>query len=205
MNTQLSVYHNAKNAIAEYKTVDEVKNFRDKALAVEAYAKQANDFELEHDAAIARVRAERKCGELLRDMEKAKGVQGQLQGRDSSGGRVTRPPEDQPKTLSEMGVTKDQSSKWQKLAEVPEAEFEKAINTQGAKPSTNHILKSRQEDSEQKRMNGNSLWLWGTLRDMRKNNLFAVPLSSLTDEWTDAMKEDAESILNQLQKWVNEQ
>lgn len=71
---QITRYSNAKQALAEYKTVDEVKDFRDKALAIEAYAKQANDFELERDAAIARVRAERKCGELLAEMEKRKGA-----------------------------------------------------------------------------------------------------------------------------------
>lgn len=43
------------------------------------------------------------------------------------------------KTLSEMGVTKDQSSKWQKLANIPEDEFEKAISLPGAKPSTNWL------------------------------------------------------------------
>ena len=67
-------------------------------------------------ATIARVRAERKCGELLAETEKAKGSKGQLIGRDPSGGSVVRPPEQNVKTLSEMGITKDQSSKWQKLA-----------------------------------------------------------------------------------------
>ncbi len=69
---ELIRYENAKQAIAAYKTVDDVKQFRDKAVAVQAYAKQANDYELERDAAIARVRAERKCGELLRGMKKTR-------------------------------------------------------------------------------------------------------------------------------------
>ena len=65
-------YENAKQALAEYKTVDEVKDFRDKTVAIQAYAKQANDYDLERDASIARVRAERRCGELLNKMDKAK-------------------------------------------------------------------------------------------------------------------------------------
>ena len=65
---------------------------------------QANDHQLERDTAIARVRAERKCGELLRDMDKAKGVLKQ-------GGKLPQSPAtttgEQTKTLSEMGVILD--------------------------------------------------------------------------------------------------
>jgi len=132
----LAIYSQAKTALAEYKTVDEVKNFRDKALAIEAYAKQANDYDLERDAAVARVRAERKCGELLRDSEKAKGNRN----TGNFGGRNELPPKET-KTLSDMGITKDQSSKWQKLAAIPDNEFEEAVSLPGSKPSTSHILK----------------------------------------------------------------
>ena len=38
--------------------------------------------------------------------EKNKGTRGQLEGRDASGGRVTRPPEDETRTLGDLGVTK---------------------------------------------------------------------------------------------------
>lgn len=62
------------------------------------------------DAATARVRAERKCGELLRDMDKAKGSD--VAGRTSLDGR-SELPSNHSQTLSEMGVTKDQS-RWQK-------------------------------------------------------------------------------------------
>jgi hypothetical protein len=32
-----------------------------------------------------------------------------------------------PKTLSEIGISKDQSSRWQKLASVPDVQFEQAV------------------------------------------------------------------------------
>ena len=196
---QMIRYEAARQAVAEYKTVDEVKDFRDKALAIEAYAKQANDYELERDAAIARVRAERRCGELLADMDKATGARGQLNGRDSSGGSVVRLPEPASRTLDQMGITKDQSSKWQRLAAVPEAEFEAAVSQPG-KVSTTHIISPKQE--QPKRMDSLALWFWGRLIDMERNQLFERSVDSLMDEMTDAMRQDAERLFPKLKRWL---
>ncbi|MCB1691073.1 MAG: hypothetical protein KDI33_21440 [Halioglobus sp.] len=59
-----------------------------------------------------KVRAERKCGELLASAEKAKGAAGNPNGQ---GAPIVRSNDAtaQPKTLSEMGITKDQSSRYQ--------------------------------------------------------------------------------------------
>lgn len=191
-------YDEAKRAVAEYKTVDEVKDFRDKALAIEAYAKQANDFDLERDAAIARVRAERRCGQLLLETEKAK-PRG-----DNQYAKVDRSHQstEAPKTLAEMGVTKDQSSKWQQLARVPEREFEEAVSLPGAIPSTTHLLK-KEDPKSSKRMNKDSLWLWGRLRDFE--NLFNQSLADLKEEMTENMRRDVDVLIPQLRRWIDEQ
>jgi hypothetical protein len=196
---QMIRYEAARQAIAEYKTVDEVKDFRDKALAIEAYAKQANDYELERDAAIARVRAERRCGELLADMNKAPGARGNPGGQ---GAAIVRSHDTtaQTRTLSDLGITKDQSSKWQRLAAVPEAEFEAAISQPGSKPSTTHIISPKQE--QPKRMDSLALWFWGRLIDMERNQLFERSVDSLMGEMTDAMRQDAERLFPKLKRWL---
>lgn len=195
MSQSLSIYSQAKQALAEYKTVDEVKDYRDKAMAVEIYAKQANDMELEWDAARARVRAERKCGELLGQLEKARG----------GDRKSTSAPEEIDSEYKQACVraklNKNQAANFQKLAAVPEEEFEKAVDNPAARPSTNHIIKPKEPDPP--RMDSDALWLWGTLRDMRGMNLFSRHLADITSEWTDAMKEDAESIIPKLKSWVN--
>ena len=195
---QMIRYEAARQAIAEYKTVDEVKDFRDKALAIEAYAKQANDYELERDAAIARVRAERRCGELLADMEKAKGAAEAGTNRGTT--RSYDATSSQPRSLSDLGITKDQSSKWQRLAAVPEAEFEAAISQPGSKPSTTHIISPKQE--QPKRMDSLALWFWGRLIDMERNKLFERSADSLMGEMTDAMRQDAERLFPKLKRWL---
>src|SRR6266567_8413556 len=121
----LTRYEKARSALEECARVDEVKVIRDKAMALQVYARQAKDTELIEYATKIRLRAERRAGELLAGMDKAKGSRGQAQGRDVSGGIVMEPPEnDDTPTLAEMGISKKQSSQWQKLAGLGESEFE---------------------------------------------------------------------------------
>ena len=58
-------------AIAECHQVDEVKDLRDKAVALKMYFKQARNTEAERKAADIRLRAERRAGELLSDLARA--------------------------------------------------------------------------------------------------------------------------------------
>ncbi len=126
-------YEAARNALAECVRVDEVKVIRDKAMAMQVYARQAKDTELIEYATEIRLRAERRAGELLGAMEKAKGTRGSARGStDGSGGIITEPPENDAPTLKQLGITKTQSSKWQQQAAMSEPVFEAYVaNTKG--------------------------------------------------------------------------
>jgi phage N-6-adenine-methyltransferase len=104
-------------AIAEAHAIDEVKELRDKAAALIEYARQAQNTELERQCCEIRVRAERRAGQMLRDMDKAKG---------SPGNQFTGPLDrnEGSKTLADYRITYYQSSQWQKLAALTEPEFE---------------------------------------------------------------------------------
>jgi hypothetical protein len=123
--SDLIKYNAAKRALAEAVRIDDVKDIRDKAVAMRMYAMQAKDRGLIDQATEIRLRAERRAGELLRDMEKNKGTRGD--GRPKIGGRGERPPKDQAPKLSDLDINKSQSSKWQKLAEMPEGDFEQLV------------------------------------------------------------------------------
>jgi DNA N-6-adenine-methyltransferase (Dam) len=122
--TALVLYETARRALAEAHSVDEVKGIRDMAAALEACAKIAKNTEMIRQATEIRFRAERRAGELLREMPKNEGVRSQLRGDVPVGGSAPQPPTDETPTLAALGVTKTQSSKWQRLAALPEDKFQ---------------------------------------------------------------------------------
>jgi hypothetical protein len=135
--SELVLYDAMCSAIAAAHNVDEAKEIRDKALAIEIYSRQARNIENEKRAREIRIRAERRCGELLRDGNRATGTAGL--GRPKLGGNVPVPPNSDTPTLSDLGITKKQSSLWQKLAAVPAEEFEAAL-AGSRTPSTTAII-----------------------------------------------------------------
>ena len=68
-------YDKAKNALMEYKTAIEVKQYIDKVATLRELAKRAGDRELEQTAIEARLLAERRLGEM---MAESRGAQGKI-------------------------------------------------------------------------------------------------------------------------------
>ena len=122
---RLIKYTAACNALAEAKNIDEVKNIRDKAEAMRAYAKQAKNRDLEVDAAEIRMRAERCLGGMIIKQKETVGLAKGSRGNQHTG-LLPREKESIP-TLKEAGIDHKLSSRSQKLAAVPEKEFEDMI------------------------------------------------------------------------------
>ena len=152
--TALIKYDEACRALAEAKSLDEVRDHRDKAEALKTYARMAQNRDLEVDAAEIRIRAERRYGEILTQIKASGGI--------SSGGRpaikpVTNGGQVSGATLKDSNTSRNFSSKCQKLAAIPEADFERMLGEwretagrQGERVTTD-LLKTH----ERKRRNEN--------------------------------------------------
>src|SRR4051812_25236185 len=122
--TGLVRYEAARSALAEARSVDEVKDIRDKAQAMRAYARMAKDTQLEMDATELRLRAERRLG-LMLDIEKQAGRLGPGQPKKNGN-------ENQPfsrVTLDEIGIDKQLSTRSQKIGGIGEQAFEAMVDS----------------------------------------------------------------------------
>jgi ParB family chromosome partitioning protein len=121
MTNLLSTLDNAKQFLSQASSLAEVLDVRDKAEAVRIYAKAASQsLDLQNRAAEIKLRAERRAGELLKQMEKSKG------GRPAEKTQETSDTMS-PVLLEDIGITKKQSSRWQKESEVSEEKFESFV------------------------------------------------------------------------------
>jgi len=123
----LPLYDTARRALAEVVSIDEVKEIRNKAVAMKVYAEQAKDRQLIEDAIEVQMRAERRAGELLRETGKNRGGAEKGVGRRGVNNAVAPNDRISPAKLSDLGITKTQSSRWQRLASIDVNVFEGVI------------------------------------------------------------------------------
>ena len=119
---QLAKWEKAKAALADCKSVDEVKDIVDQATAIQAYARQAKDRTLEQDAVEIRMRAERRLGEMMAEQKATVGL---AKGQQSAKGFTKNPLA--PPTLAEAGIDKNLANRARRMARMPQAEFDDAV------------------------------------------------------------------------------
>lgn len=120
----LATISKARKALASARTLDDVLTIRDKAKAVETYVKAAGEsLTVQNDASEIKLRAERKAGEITSKMETAKN-QHDAKAKCASNGELPATKKEQ---LEDVGVSKMQASRFEKLAEMTDEDFETAI------------------------------------------------------------------------------
>lgn len=112
----------ARAMLAECTNIDEAKNLRDAGSAMLIYTRHRDAGGQAADDAFKIVKlAERRIGEMSRELPKAQGKRGKTKLVD---GPSTSTKKD---ALAEAGVSQKQASRWEKLAGLSSEEFEKQI------------------------------------------------------------------------------
>src|SRR5438093_836934 len=125
MSEALIHFTQARQALQKAKSIDEVRAVRDTAERLRLYLRQTNEsLEMQNDAAEIGLRAERRAGEMLKQGAENgdRAIKGQPKKEIYHDGILS-----QPVTLKEIGISPNQSSRWQAMANIPEEEFENAI------------------------------------------------------------------------------
>ncbi len=124
MGNSLELLTKADRMLALAVDLTDIAEVRDIAVAARAYAKAAQlGIETTNKAALIKVKAERKAGECLARLEKGAGARNDLEpvtpGVTGSEYR---------QALDETGTSNKMAAQWQRMATVPEPEFQEHIN-----------------------------------------------------------------------------
>lgn len=152
----LTFFEAAKTALEKATRIDEVKRLRDQAEAVRAYLRQSQgSLVMQNQCAEIKLRAERRLGVMLEETPLSAGGRPKNRSHDGTG----------LPTLEELGVNKNQSSRWQHIASIPERDFDKYIR---------HVKEAK---------DGEELTTAGLLRAAERQNVVSAMSSSETYEW----------------------
>lgn len=115
--TSLAKISRIKQAIERAQTVEEAVDLRDQSAAIVTYAKAISArLEVVNAAVESKLRSERKAGELLAGMN----LRGGDRKSNCRAGSLK---------LSEIGISHNQSSRWQSLASLPPDDFESYVSS----------------------------------------------------------------------------
>ena len=126
MTVALVRYEQARTALAECRRIDDAKDIADKAVALQSYARQVRDPDMERWVAEIRLRARRRVGELSAALGTAQGVRGEPL---PSAGKKSD-------ALAAAGLSTSEAHRCEQIAKVPVARFETYIATQTAAGKT---------------------------------------------------------------------
>lgn len=116
-------YENAKRALTECSKMDECQDWADKMEAMASYARQSEDNTLRRMCDRIQARAIRRCGELLMEVKAARGANQNIHTGDDT--KVLTRTE----AATEAGLSKRQKDTALQVANIDEAEFEEAVES----------------------------------------------------------------------------
>lgn len=189
-------YEAAKVALANCVSIDECKDWADKAEALASYAKQADDDTLRKHADRIQARAIRRCGELLKQFDGRGGGQAEKEGALLSA--PTRRD-----VAQGAGLSEHQAKTAVRVANVPAETFDQHVESEapptvtkladmGRKPRQAVDLAGRDPSDFNK-----SMHFRGMLRDYARE-LAAYDLSDILPRLTDVERNEVRIVIGRI-------
>jgi hypothetical protein len=172
-------YQQARSALAKCASVDECKDWADKAAALASYAKQADDVTLENNSKRIKARAIDRMGELMAEIPEQPGKRTDLQ---LGGGAPTRT-----EICREAGISKDQQVTAMRVHAVPRDVFEKRVESDSPPTITELASLARQSMAGQ---------IVETFRDIQASHADTAGLAQLKSAWERATALERIKFLN---------
>lgn len=118
----------ARAMLAECRSIDAAKDVRDKAKAMAVYYRERTAcLDAANDAAEIQLRAERRIGELSRELPRKQGVRSDLTSGGVAGSGVVVAPK--AKVIESMGVEPRAVRRFEELAAIPDDAFDRYVQT----------------------------------------------------------------------------
>jgi hypothetical protein len=197
---QLAHYDAVCRAIAEVHAIDEVLNIHNNFVAIQAYARQARNFEIEQMAAEIRVRAEIRAGELLIEMKRL-GLRDPGHPKKGETGRKSSAPSGLP-TLTDLGISRPESTKWQRLAKIPKSKVEELLADKTTVPSAASIIRASEEPKHKTSVSSEAVGLWSMLRDFENDGLLDKEPAEVLCAMTPAMLDQVHTLAPRVARWL---
>lgn len=147
--TSIVKLEGAARALAEARELPDILEIKDIATAAAEYARAARlGLEAQNHAAEIKLRAEYKAGRLLAELERAPGERVDLTSSNVGRGSEYK------STLDDAAVTYQDANRYQKVASIPEPEFERFIEEtidSGKELTTNKALRVVKELKKQEK------------------------------------------------------
>lgn len=188
-------YELAKQALANCASIDECKDWADKAEALASYAKQADDDTLRKHADRIQARAIRRCGELLKQF-------------NAAGARTDRPsegahPRSASEAASDAGISPHQHKTAVRVANVPAETFEATVESE-APPTVTKLADMGRKPRQLLDLGGRdpgdfnkSMHFRGMLRDYARD-LAAHDLADILPRLTDAERNEVRIVIGRI-------
>jgi hypothetical protein len=105
-------------------------------------------------------------------------------------------------TPADLGISYVQSHRWQKLVEIPDAEFERTFAGTG-KPSTTGIITAHEPAKPAGPVvDDRALWLCGQLKDFERLGVLEAEPQALADTMLRHMKEAVRELVPVVGRWL---